>query len=519
MGSSSELILALDIGTQSVRAIIFDLAGNVAGLSKKPLPPWDAPYPGWAETPAEVFWETLCAAIQGLWQDNPGLKKAVACVTLTTQRNTLVTVDENGMPLRPAILWLDQRIAPVVPPLSPSWRLLFLLAGQKTTVAYLQGQAKVNWLQYYEPQIWARTRKVLFLSGYLTHQLTGHLVDSTGCQVGYLPFDYKKQDWAGKRDWRWQALALDRSQMCELIQPGERLGQISATAATATGIPQGIPVVAAAADKACETMGTGCLSPFQANISYGTAAAINVPSSRYIEPLPMFPAYPSAWPGHYNLEVQVFSGFWLVSWFIREFGLQEIMAAAEQQVAPEEILDDLIKDIPPGAQGLLVQPYWVPGLGRPGVEARGAAMGFRHNHTRAHLYLAMLEGLAFALREGRERLEQRTGQKITRVHISGGGARSTRMTEITADVFNLPVFRTHTWETAALGASVVAAVGSNFFPDFPTAVAAMVRYQEAVQPDAARVAVYEEIYGRVYQPLYRRLKPLYQAISQREGLL
>jgi sugar (pentulose or hexulose) kinase len=306
--------------------------------------------------------------------------------------------------------------------------------------------------------------------------------------------------------------------MCDLVQPGERLGEISAVAATATGIPRGTPLVAAAADKACEAMGAGCLSPSQANISYGTAAAINVVSPRYIEPLPLFPAYPSAWPGRYNLEVQIFSGFWLVSWFIREFGLQEIIAAAEKQVAPEEILDALIEAIPPGAQGLLVQPYWVPGLGRPGLEARGTAMGFRHNHTRAHLYLALLEGLALALREGKERLERRTGQKVTHLCISGGGARSTRMTEITADVFNLPVVRAHTWETAALGAAVVAAVGSKFFPDFPTAVAAMVRYQEAVPPDAARAAIYEDIYGRVYQPLYRRLKPLYQEIERREGL-
>ena len=442
----------------------------------------------------------------------------MACVTLTTQRNTLVVVDENGAPLRPAILWLDQRTVPAVPPLSPGWRLLFTLAGQTATVDYLQRQAKVNWLQYYEPQIWAQTRKVLFLSGYLTHQLTGNLVDSTGCQVGYLPFDYKRQDWAGKWDWKWQALSIDRSRMISLVRPGERLGEISAAAAAATGIPQGMPLLAAAADKACEALGVGCLAPAQASISLGTAAAINVVSPRYIEPLPLFPAYPSAWPGHYNLEVQIFSGFWLVSWFLREFGLQEKMLAAEKQVAPEEVLDALIEAIPPGAQGLLVQPYWVPGLGRPGVEARGAAVGFRHNHTRAHLYLALLEGLALALREGKERLERRTGQKVTRLYVSGGGARSTRMTEITADVFNLPVVRAHTWETAALGASVVAAVGSKFFSGFPDAVAAMVRYREPVLPDAARAAVYEEIYGRVYRRLYQRLKPLYQEIGRREGL-
>ncbi len=398
-----------------------------------------------------------------------------------------------------------------MPALSARWRLLFALARQRATIAYLQGQAKVNWLTFHEPQTWARTHKVLFLSGFLTHRLTGEFLDSTGCQVGYLPFDYKRQAWAGDRDWQWQALAIDRRRLPGLVRPGERLGVISGPASDATGIPRGIPLVAAAADKACETLGAGCLSPGQANISYGTAAAIDVYSPRYIEPLPLFPAYPA--PGGYNLEVQVFSGFALVSWFIREF------APPMGEGAPEGILDALIGDIPPGAQGLTVQPYWVPGLGRPGPEARGAAVGFRHHHGRAHFYRALLEGLALDLREGRERIERRTGQRITRLCISGGGARSDRMAEITADVFNLPVERAHTWEAAALGAAVTAAVGNGYFPGYPAAVTAMVRYREAVLPDAGRAAAYDGLYRRIYRRLYGRLAPLYREIGRMNGMV
>ena len=126
-------------------------------------------------------------------------------MTMTSQRNTLVVVDEKGAPLRAGDPLGGPAHRAGGASLSPGWRLLFTLAGQTATVDYLQRQAKVNWLQYYEPQTWARTRKVLFLSGYLSHQLTGNLVDSTGCQVGFLPFDFKGQDWAGKRDWKWQA--------------------------------------------------------------------------------------------------------------------------------------------------------------------------------------------------------------------------------------------------------------------------------------------------------------------------
>lgn len=512
----TELILAVDAGTQSVRALVFDLAGNVVGARKEPLPSWSAPQPGWAEMDAAVFWEKLCAAVNGLWRDHPEQKKAISAVTLTTQRNTLVVLDAKGVALRPAILWLDQRTAEVVPRLGPLWRISLAVAGQKATLSYLQRQAKVNWLRYNEPEIWSRIHKVVFLSGYLTYRLTGEFIDSTACQVGYLPFDYKRQDWAAPRDWKWQALAVDRLRLPALARPGEAEGAINAAGFEATGIPRGTPIVAAASDKACEALGAGCISPAQANISYGTAAAIDVVSPRYISPAPPFPAYPSAIPGSYNLEVQVFSGFWLVSWFIREFGLQEKMDASKMQAAPEEIMDALIGEIPPGSQGLMLQPYWLPGLGRPGPDARGAVVGFRHYHTRAHLYRALLEGLALSLREGRETLERRTGHKVSHLCVSGGGARSDRMTEITADVFNLPVFRAHTWETAALGAAIVAAVGRGFFSGFPDALAAMVHYREAIYPDAARVAVYDEIYDRSYRRLYSRLRPLYREMGKYE---
>ena len=337
--SGSELILALDAGTQSVRAILFDLAGNVVASRREALPPWEAPLPGWAQLPAPLFWQKLCQAVQGVWRDRPEAKKALAAVSLTTQRNTLVAVDERGVALRPAILWPDQRTAEAVPPLPAWWRLLFFLAGQRDTAAWLQKQAKVNWLCFHEPHTWARTYKALLLSGYLTRQLTGSFVDAAACQVGYLPFDYRRQEWASGRDWKWRALAVDRSRLPDLVRPGDLLGEI--TAAEATGIPRGTPLLAAAADKACEALGAGCLTPDRANVSYGTAAAVDVVSSRYIEPWPLFPAYPGAVPGTWNLEVQVFSGFWLVSWFVRDFGAGKT----------EEVLDALCEAVPPGPGG------------------------------------------------------------------------------------------------------------------------------------------------------------------------
>ncbi len=508
----AELILSIDAGTQSVRCILFDLEGNPVALQKEPLPPWEVPVPGWAEQDAEVYWEKLCSAAGRLWRDNPGLKEAVRGVTLTSQRGTVVNVDAAGRPLRPAILWLDQRTAGVVPPLALHWRALFKVLGLGETISYLQSQAEANWIKACQLETWDRTHKFLFLSGYLTHRLTGNFADSTGCQVGYVPFDYKRQQWAGPSDWKWQALCVERVKLPDLVMPGGELGRISRPAAEATGIPAGLPLLAAAADKACEVLGSGCLGLHQGSISYGTTATINVTSSRYIEPLPLIPPYPSAIPGSYNLEVQVYRGFWLVSWFVREFGFPERLAAEEKGVDPEQVLDREIADIPPGSMGLILQPYWSPGLKVPGPEAKGAVIGFRDVHTRGHLYRALLEGLAYALREGRERIERRTGREISELRVSGGGSRSRQMLQITADVFNLPATRPHTWETSALGAAAVAAVGMKYYSDFRSAAGAMVRIRDTADPVPEHARVYDDLYTRTFRPLYGRLKPLYRAI-------
>lgn len=492
--------------------MLFDLRGNLVGRRMESLPPWKSPEHGWSEQDPDIYWDKLCAATSGLWRENPGLKEAVRGVTLTAQRSSVVNVDGGGRPLRPSILWPDQRATGVVPPVSAGWRLLFKLLGLGETLSYLQSQAEANWLKAHQPEIWDRTHKFLYLSGYLSYRLTGNFADSAGCQVGYVPFDYKRQQWAGPRDWKWQALCVERNKLPDLVMPGRALGEISREAAGATGIPAGLPLVAAAADKACEVLGSGCLDLHQGSISYGTTATINVNSPRYVEPLPLIPPYPSAVPGGYNLEVQIYRGFWLVSWFIREFGLSERMAAEKEGLVPEEIFDREIAAIPPGSRGLVLQPYWSPGVKIPGPEARGAVVGFRDVHTRGHLYRALLEGLAYALREGGERLERRTGEKISELRVSGGGSRSVQMMQITASVFNLPAVRPHTWETSALGAAITAAVGLKYYPGFSAALKSMVRTRDVTHPRPEDVEIYGELYSRVYKPLYRRLKPLYHSL-------
>ncbi len=505
-------LLAIDVGTQSARALLFDPQGKILARSRVIYEPYYSTAPGLAEQKAEVYWDALCRACKALWRMEGVVKDSVAAVALTTQRSTVVNVDEKGRPLRPALHWLDQRRTEGLPPLKGWWGLAFTLAGAKDTVGYLQAEAEANWLRVNEPDVWNNTYKYIFLSGYLTFLLTGRFVDSVGCQVGYVPFDYKRQRWEAKWGWKWQAVPVEPRMLPELVPQAQPLGKITAEAAEATGIPAGTLLIAAAADKACEVIGAGALEPHVACLSYGTTATINTTHEKYIEVIPLLPAYPSAVPGLYNLEIQIYRGYWMVSWFKNEFGLREQQLAAAKEMEAEAFFDDLIRSVPPGSHGLVLQPYWSPGLVFPGPEARGAVIGFGDAHTRAHFYRAILEGLAYALRDGKERTEKRSGIKITDLRVAGGGSQSDAAMQLTADIFGLSACRAHIYEASGLGAAIVAAVGAKIHPDFKTAVKEMTHLGRAFDPNPQAREIYDGLYKEVYRKMYGRLKPLYCSI-------
>lgn len=510
--SMDDTILAIDHGTQSVRALVFDLKGNLIAKSQVMLEAYFSTEPGRAEQHADYFWKSLSLACQQLWEAYPDLKKNIRGVSITTQRATVVTLDKQGHPLRPAILWLDQRRATELPPISFIWKALFKLAGVTKTIEYFQQEAEANWINQYEPEIWDQTHKFLLLSGFLTYQLTGEYVDSVANQVGFIPFDFKKQAWAKQWDWKWQALPIQKKQLPKLFKPGEVMGKISERAAHDTGIPCDLPLVASGADKACESLGAGCMIPSIACLSYGTTATVNVTHEKYYEPFPFLPPYPSVVPGRYNLEVQIFRGFWMVNWFKEQFGFRESTEAKAQGISPESLFDVLVNEVPPGSMGLILQPYWSPGVRFPGPEAKGAVIGFGDVHTRAHMYRAILEGLAYALREGKEQIEKRTKIPIHSVRVSGGGSQSEAALQLTADIFNCPVAKPHVYETSGLGAAMIAAVGLKLHPSLAVAISEMTRVQKIYLPNPETQVLYEALYQRVYKKLYQHLKPLYREI-------
>ena len=510
-------VLAIDVGTQSVRAMVIDPAGTLVALAKTPIEPYRPGLPGVCDQDPDLFWRAIGETCARLWAMPATRRDGIAGVALTTQRGTVVPTDADGVPVRPAIVWLDRRRAEGLPRIGGRWGLAFRAVGATETVATFMAEAESNLLRTSEPEAWSRIRHYLLLSGYLVHRLTGRYVDSVAAQVGYLPFHYRALDWAKRGDWRWKATGLDPSWMPALVPPGGALGEVTAEAAEATGIPARLPLIAAAGDKACEVLGCGALTPEVGAISLGTTATINTTHRTYVEVIPIVPPYPAAVPGAYSLEVQVYRGYWMIEWFKREFGREEVRRAAEAGVEAESLFDELVAATPAGSMGLVLQPYWSPGVKVPGPEAKGAVIGWGDVHTRAHLYRAILEGLAYALREGGERTMARTRVPIRELRVSGCGSQSPSSVQLTADVFGLPASRPHTHETSGLGAAIDAAVGLGIHPSFEAAVAAMTRIVETRDPDPATHALYEDLYRNVYLRLYERLRPLYGEIRRITG--
>lgn len=509
-----DLVLAIDNGTQSVRALLFNLHGHLVHKAQIKLDSYTHARSGWMEHDPDGFWTAVCRACQELWLKSAIEPQQVRALVVTTQRGTVINLDKSGRPLRPAIIWADQRRAEARAELPLAWRIAFKALRIEESIRSFEREAESNWIAQNEPDIWAKTDKFLLLSGYLNYRFTGEFKDGVGSQVGYIPFDFKRGRWASRRDWKWACLHIDPAMLPTLVPSGAVIGKVTAQAAADTGVPKGVPVIAGAADKACEVIGSGCLTPEVACLSYGTTATINTMTPRYIEAIPLIPPYPAAIPGRYNTEVQITRGYWMVSWFAEQFGLDERMRAEASGLMPEVFFDELINAAPVGSHGLMLQPFWNPGVRIPGPEARGAVIGFTDSHTRAHLYRAIIEGLAYALREGKGRIERRARTPIRLIRVAGGGSQSNAALQITADIFNLPTERPSLYEASGLGAAILAGVGLGLHSSFEAAVKEMTRVGRRFEPVPANVELYEQLYSKVYVRMYARLKPLYRELRE-----
>lgn len=507
------LVLTIDFGTQSLRTALIDKAGNIVAIVKKTYSPtYISNHPGEAEQDPDFYWDTLISTLKELTSNYQDLLPDIIGSTMTTFRDTSVQLDANLKPVRNCILWLDQRTVNPKEKLPFLHKIIFFIIGMTNTVFFNRSRTVAHYLKQQEPDIWSKTKKYVNISAYLTYKLTGNLVDSVSSVTGHYPINFKKRRWYKDGAIRGRIFGVPNRMLCPLKQPGEELGTISDDVAELVGLPKGIKLIATGSDKACETIGLNALNKNIAAISYGTASTIEVSNTKYISPEPFLPAYPAAVPGFYNMEVQIYRGFWMLTWFTKEFASELIDEAKIQRMAVEELLNSRINKIPPGCDGLVLQPYWGPGLRRP--MSKGAIIGFSDVHTREHFYKAIIEGIAYALKDGLQGIEKRQHHKVKEIKISGGGSQSDAICQITADIFGLPVSRVQTFETTSLGAAVATFVALGEFKNIEEASKAMVHTSTTFAPNEVNHQQYQYIYKKVYLKMYPSLKDIYKDIRQ-----
>lgn len=508
-------ILAIDCGTQSLRSILFDDRGQLIRKIKIDYTPYTSAQPGWAEQDPMLYWKALCSACNALRKAEPQIFRSIAAVGITAIRDTLINLDKNGKPLRPAITWLDQRKArPNYVPKGLE-RIAYGAVGMLEAIAKTQVDGKCNWIRQNQPELWQKTHKYLQVSAFLNYRLTGEFRDSLASQIGHVPFDYKLFKWSDRNGLSGKMFPVEPEKQAEIVPPSTVLGGVTKEASRETGIPEGTPVVACGSDKGCETIGSGVIYENIASLSFGTTGTIQSTSRRYFEPVQFMPPYPAAIPGHYNGEVQLFRGYWMIRWFIEEFGSAEIQRAKKEGISPEMVLDNYLEQVPAGSLGLTIQPFWSPGLTVP--SAKGAMIGFGDVHKKQHIYRAIIEGLGFGLYDGLNKIEKAGKMKIDKLTVSGGGSQSDSVCQITADIFNLPILRGGTYETAGLGAAIIASVGVGIHSDYDVAIGKMTRVSKTFRPDRKNADIYRRLFERVYSKLYGKLKNLYGDIREITG--
>lgn len=507
MTKKRDLILAIDSGTQNVKAVVFDLDGRVRALSRLAHEPDSTPHPRWVEHDAEDYWDKMCRAtreaLSAVGRDVCDLK----AVGLTSQRGTTIPVDADGAVLRPAIVYLDNRVTEGLPGVGGFWGLFFAAIGRKTAIQYVRSHSKFLWIKTHQPEIYDRTRTFFQVASFLNFRLTGRINESVGMMVGMFPMDYKKLAFYPQKGIH-DVFGVTPARLPELIAPLGITGHITKEASEKTLIPEGLPVIVGGGDVQAGVVGTGVSDEHEAALVLGTTIDFDIPTRRFINDEKLrFLCWPAAVPDSYILESGVGGGFLTVTWFTNELAHYETQLSKERGTSPEELLDEAVKNIPAGSLGLMVQPYWTPPFHR--VAARGAIVGLTMAHSRAHIYRAILEGFAYEIRAGYEVMAEKSGVPIREIRVSGGGSKSDAVLAIIADVLGVPALRMEVEESSALGAALCAATGSGIFQTLTEGIERMVHVKQRFEPNPSNREVYETMY-RCYQEFYPRVDDLYR---------
>lgn len=484
-------VIGVDSSTQSTKAIAWDLQGHVVAQGKAPLSV-ASPAPGWAEQDPRAWWDSTRSALRQVLAEIEAAE--IVAVGLAWQRETFIALDAAGEPLRPAILWLDQRATREVAQLCADFgadRFHRITGKQLDTTPSL---VKLVWMRRHEPDRYRRLAFVLDVGAYLARSLTGRTCTCLAGADSLGLLDMESGFWSTEL---LDHLGLDDWNLPELVLPASQLGVVSAEASRATGLRAGTPVIAAGGDGQVFAVGVNACGPDTLSLTAGTSLVLGVhwPAYRIGSP---YRTMVGCYPGTFLLEAVLRAGADIIRWFVRDFA----PGRSESQLEAE------IACIAPGCRGLLTLPYW-KGRMVPTNEplARGVTIGWSDYHTEAHFYRSLLEGIAFEVRFLIEGYERDLEIAPCTLHLGGGGALSAVWRQIMADVTGREVVLSAV-ESTALGAAMMAATAIGAYSSLYDAAAAMYHSAERICPRAAERGIYDKLYTEFYRDLYPIFAPL-----------
>ena len=487
--------IGIDTSTTATKALLIDAEGQLLGVAANEYS-FETPRPLWSEQSPQLWWDATIQSIRQLMKKTGVDKNGIQGIGLTGQMHGLVLLDENGDVLRPAILWNDQRTA------AQCDRIREML-GRKNLIRITGNDAltgftapKILWVQDTEPELWARTRQILLPKDYLRYKLTDVYASDRAGGAGTILFDLEKRDWSTEV---LDALNIPAEYLPKTHEGTEITGTLSSEAAELCGLPAGIPVFGGGGDQAAAAVGTGAVRAGVVSLSLGTSGVVFATTDGpFIEPDGRLHAFCHSVPDKWHLMGVMLSAAGSLRWFRDTF-------------APNMDYDSLLKpaaEIPAGSDGLIFQPYLTgERTPHPDPFARGSFTGITVRHTFPHFTRAVLEGVAFGLRDSFELMKEAGLENITQVRVTGGGALSPLWQQILADIFGVEIVTVNTAEGAAYGAALLAAAGAGAFESVESACDATIQITGSTKPGADR-KIYDKIYPQ-YCELYPLLKPTF----------
>jgi xylulokinase len=487
-------LLGIDVGTGGTRALILDERGRVVTSATEDHRPFASPHIGWAEQDPCDWWRACGIAVRrALAQANLRKDKdQISCVGLSGQMHGAVLLDEQERVVRPALIWCDVRTEKQCLDLTAQIgadKLIQLTCNPALANFTL---TKCLWVRENEPENWGRVRSLMLPKDYVRFRLTGERATDVADASGTLLLDVAKRRWSKAM---LKLVQMDESLLPNLYESPEICGQISDAGADATGLQKGTPVVAGAGDQAAGAIGMGVVSPGTVSATIGTSGVVLAATDHpALDSRARVHTFCHAVPGRWiAMGVTQAAGLSL-RWFRDQFG------SGDGHESYESLTTEAAK-APPGCDGLLWAPYLM-GERTPHLDpaARGMLVGLTASHKRSHVIRAILEGVAFSLRDTFTILREME-VPAKKIRLGGGGARSPLWRQIQADIYGQPVETVEAEEGAAYGAAILAGVGAKTWSSVDEACQSVVRVVENITPspeDSLALEKAYDMYGRIY---------------------